>query len=764
MDLRRNGSVLAVVLALAGMSGVAEATTGYVYVNLSATGSDSGLNWEDAHNDSSTALQDALTTAAGLLAGGDDLVEIWVAEGTYKPTTKYFAGRSRSETFLMIDKVHLYGGFDSSCTSSTCTSLGDRSTVCNNDTTSGLYDGRPCEDDDDCPGGTCGANATILSGDIAGNGSNKAFHVVTYDDTDADVTIDGFVIRDGDADGNGPGSFSVDNQGGGVQIRDGFRCIGGTNAGTQCDEDGDCDSNDCDSPLCLSGGPTLRNCLLTDNTADDHGGAVNDHASSTTYDNCAFIDNTAKKGGAILVDNGSADFDDCLFESNNTTASPDQGGAVWLQGREDETASGCPASAKPTVTNCVFAENAAGVLTSRSGEGGALWAKECSPTISGCDFTENEAGGYGGAVWMGDGNLTLKSSELSDNEAQAGGGGLYITVLDTDDCYHPAAGTYCALVRDVRFLRNVVDNDNFGYGGGMNLNRTNARVENCEFTDNLSSYLGGGYYELEAKSDVINCIFVENTAGYNAQFCGGGAAFFTFNSQTDLINATVVENQGFKDGSTVGCAGAVYCHSNDGSGALDVRNSILWSNSHDDGALSTEDEQVLAAGGVGYECTITIDDSLLEGKSIYSSGNIDDDPNFFANPDDGADNIWGTSDDGTDLQLDDGSPCGDAGDNAELLTDAKDIDGDENMAETFPYDYASAARVVDEVDMGAYEDTEDWCDTASDCEVPGICWEVTCNSTSRKCGTPTKKADETTCGHNKICCNGSCITAGLCSQ
>ncbi|HHJ50973.1 MAG TPA: hypothetical protein ENJ88_08760, partial [Phaeodactylibacter sp.] len=67
------------------------------YVDVSATGVQNGMSWEDAFRD----LQEALDVAAR----GD---EVWIAEGTYFPTTDNDRGRA----FEMWGGIRLYGGFE----------------------------------------------------------------------------------------------------------------------------------------------------------------------------------------------------------------------------------------------------------------------------------------------------------------------------------------------------------------------------------------------------------------------------------------------------------------------------------------------------------------------------------------------------------------------------------------------------------------------------------------------------------------------------
>ncbi|MCB0611598.1 MAG: hypothetical protein KDD12_28005, partial [Lewinella sp.] len=64
-----------------------------IYVNQAATGVNTGESWENAFLD----LQSALATA-------QPLDEIWIAKGTYKPTS----GTDRSATFFVSNGVRLY--------------------------------------------------------------------------------------------------------------------------------------------------------------------------------------------------------------------------------------------------------------------------------------------------------------------------------------------------------------------------------------------------------------------------------------------------------------------------------------------------------------------------------------------------------------------------------------------------------------------------------------------------------------------------------
>lgn len=73
------------------------ASADVIYVDGDATGANSGSSWEDAYTD----LQDAL----GVALSGD---QVWVAQGTYKPSGP--AGDVLA-TYQLLSGVGLYGGF-----------------------------------------------------------------------------------------------------------------------------------------------------------------------------------------------------------------------------------------------------------------------------------------------------------------------------------------------------------------------------------------------------------------------------------------------------------------------------------------------------------------------------------------------------------------------------------------------------------------------------------------------------------------------------
>ena len=140
-----------------------------IYVNASATGSNNGTSWTNAY----TSLQSALNAAVA-----ND--EIWVAKGTYKPSSDNgLGGGSRYYYFAFENGVDIYGGF-----LGTETSIDERDNF-----------------------GQGEANETIFSGDLNGddvgftNNTENCYHV--FYSSSGGVVVDGFTISGGNADGTG---------------------------------------------------------------------------------------------------------------------------------------------------------------------------------------------------------------------------------------------------------------------------------------------------------------------------------------------------------------------------------------------------------------------------------------------------------------------------------------------------------------------------------------------------------------------------------
>lgn len=213
---------------------------------------------------------------------------------------------------------------------------------------------------------------------------------------------------------------------------------------------------------------------------------------------------------------------------------------------------------------------------------------------------------------------------------------------------------------------------NSGGGGGMTNSSSSPTVTNCIFTGNTAG-MGGGMRNVNNSSPIVtNCIFTGNTATPN----GGGMI-------NDGINGPTVINCTFTGNTADSTGGGMF----NSFGSPTVTNCILWGNTPNELEIDTV---------TGATTVVTF--SNIPGAPP-GTGNISLNPMFVdAN---GADNIFGTSDD--DVRLLPGSPCIDAGNNAVVPVGiVTDLDGNNRFADD-PAAVDTGAGLAPIVDMGAYE-------------------------------------------------------------
>ena len=242
-------------------------TNNRIYVDANKmSGTYDGLTWDNAFQD----LQDALAFAQSCEA----VQEIWVADGTYYPTS----GTDRAIAFELKNNLKIYGGF-----AGNETSLSQRDFQ---------------------------TNISILDGDIGTSADNtdNSYHVVTSTGNDNTAILDGFTIKNGNADLSS-GDY---NKGAGLY--------------------GDGTSM------------TIQNCTFTANSASHGAGVYQKNTGNSTFTNCIFHTNTTvgfSGGGGAYIRDATSSFTNCLFYENHAYF----GGGIYNL------------NTQITVTNSTFADN-----------------------------------------------------------------------------------------------------------------------------------------------------------------------------------------------------------------------------------------------------------------------------------------------------------------------------------------------------------------------------------------------------------------------
>lgn len=385
------------MLLAAGPSAVVAQTT--IYVDTDAAGADNGTSWGDAYAD----LQSALTSAVS----GD---QIWVAEGTYKPSEDPFGNTSpadlRDKTFYVRDGISIYGGF-----AGNETTLSERTIAANTTTLSGDFNG------DDVVTGS----GTTLS--ITNNAEN-AYHVVISSGSTG-VTIDGFTVTGGNA--NGPSTIEVNGAsipragGGGMYAREGTNTLtNNTLLGNYATEGGGTNiltDNTLSENLASSGGGiytgagtnTLTNNTVSGNKANSNGGGIFTIFGTNILTNNNLSGNSAASGGGIYARQGTNTLTDNTLSVNTASNS---GGGMY----NDDSS--------PTVTTSIFSGNTSG------SDGGGMFNNGGSPNLTSVTFVNNGATLYGGGMNNSFGSAVLTDVTFTSNSASLGGGGMANAVAE----------------------------------------------------------------------------------------------------------------------------------------------------------------------------------------------------------------------------------------------------------------------------------------------------------------------------------------------
>lgn len=262
--------------------------------------------------------------------------------------------------------------------------------------------------------------------------------------------------------------------------------------------------------------------------------------------------------------------------------------------------------------------------------GGALYCNSSSPTITNCVIMASQAQQQGGGVYLYASEAGIINCTFNGNSANVEGGGL---------C---CIGWYRATVTNSEFISNSATDN----GGAVYNEDSRLEMSGCVFKGNSAGAGGGLYKAGGGELRATNCTF----SGNRADSGGGG---YCLSSWIELKNCTLSGN------SAVSAGGGLYCQECEPF----VSHCIVWGNT--DASGSGQAAQM--SGGTPYvEFSCIQDDDPNDGNIPFggaAQNNIDDDPLFVREPNDGGDG-WGAggNDDFGDLHIEDGSPCVNAGD------------------------------------------------------------------------------------------------------
>jgi parallel beta-helix repeat protein len=271
-------------------------------------------------------------------------------------------------------------------------------------------------------------------------------------------------------------------------------------------------------------GFTIRNGYAT-----DWGGAIYCEFSSPTIKNCVVTDSTAENGygGGIYCTGSSPTIDNCTISYNSAMF----GGGVY-----------CDYLSAPVISNCIIKDNVATSTISLLYCGGGVYCAGASPLISNCTISDNYAvsavqniEGYGGGIACEpDSSAVITDCTIIANAANYGGG---------ISCYDASS----VRISNCRISNNLTQR---GDGGGVFLGRFDAgEVTNCAISGNSAQNCGGGIQLYGSAAAITNCII----SGNSAQNSG---AIDCYGASPNIINCTISSNialVGFGHGGGISC-------------------------------------------------------------------------------------------------------------------------------------------------------------------------------------------------------------------
>ncbi len=422
-----------------------------LYVDQQAIGTNDGSSWQNASKDLAATLRAATAND-----------QIWVAMGTYYPTTD----NSRDSSFVLKKGTKLFGGF-----------AGNELQI----------EDRVLE-----------KNVTILSGDIGStnNTADNSFTVVLALEVDSSNILDGFTISKGNAQGASSSPLGPVNAGGGIFTKS------SSPVGMQIRNCSFIDN------MAFKGGglytnQSLRlfNCSFVNNYADYSGGGIHQDCpfqQANSIRGCTFVKNKNRYQGAGLFIAGNHNkflIQNCRFD-NNKSLNPD--GMAMYNTCESDTFS---------LKNTYFGNHSTtenGVVCYFVAENAGNWIKL---DVDSCKFELNKLGGSSIgtlAVLLFDSryDITVKNSSFQGNKSSYGS--FSIEATDSNGK---------ATVENCKFYNNKCNNPNLAciyfYGRGSQIGQNNMYVQNCVFAKNDGAFTmvneTGSYLAY-----ITNCTFYNN--------------------------------------------------------------------------------------------------------------------------------------------------------------------------------------------------------------------------------------------------------------
>lgn len=315
-----------------------EHTNGQTIYYVKENGTGSGNSWENASGNLKHILDNAVPNS-----------QVWVANGTYRPTMD----NDRSSSFVVKTSVKLYGGFSGDEVALSARDWSTNKTILSGDI-----------DENDVL-----ITPSPLKGNLYKNNEGNSFNVLILEGSSV---VDGFTVTGGNANGT---HFNYQVDGGGINSSpsvwgspsritiNNCRILNNSASGNG----GGINTTSFYSTTSYSN-MALNNCFISNNSAGVDGGGIyasnNFYSTHTELNNCVVSNNSAAKDGGGIYASADSIYSAAGIVLNNSTlvynAAGENGGAICCYSK--------PGSVPPTrgtntiidIKNCVLSYNIAG--------------------------------------------------------------------------------------------------------------------------------------------------------------------------------------------------------------------------------------------------------------------------------------------------------------------------------------------------------------------------------------------------------------------
>ena len=249
------------------------------------------------------------------------------------------------------------------------------------------------------------------------------------------------------------------------------------------------------------------------------GAGIDNIGEKLTLKDCLVTGNTATSDGGGIYSSGSLKLINTVISDNQNTS--DDGGGIRV------------------AAGTLVLKNSSIIGNTSVGQGGGISADATSVKIIGSQIHGNKttgAGADGGGLAIDSPTIAILKSVITGNLAQdtaAQGGGFYAQ----NSGLQPGS---TLLVQNSKISGNTTGED--GGGGYVGDTFATVTIERSRFTGNVSGDDGAGLStdgNTDTKTKIINCLFKANTAVDGAD--GGGLRIISL-GKTTIFNSDFVEN------------------------------------------------------------------------------------------------------------------------------------------------------------------------------------------------------------------------------